>query len=105
MLGFRLVMGNVVLSLRSGGGDIPTRGLNEVRRKLNGGTLRNTYMHAHTHTHTHTHTGKDFLLLSNSEHDNTNDPPNVAIMFTWSSCFILTCRGRHDDMKYVNMTS
>ena len=33
------------------------------------------------------------------------DPPNVAIMFTWSSCFMLTCRGitRHDDMKYVNM--
>ena len=35
------------------------------------------------------------------------DPPNVAIMFTWSSCFMLTCRGktRHDDMKYINMTT
>ena len=43
MLGLRLVMGKVVLSLRSGGGDTLTRGLNEVRRKINGGTLRNTY--------------------------------------------------------------
>ena len=35
------------------------------------------------------------------------DPPNVAIMFTWSSCFMLTCRGitRHDNMKYVNMVT
>ena len=34
------------------------------------------------------------------------DPPNVAIMFTWSS-FMLTCRGitRHDDMKYINVTT
>ena len=32
---------------------------------------------------------------------------NVAIMFTWASCFMLTCPGitRHDDMKYVNMTT
>ena len=42
MLGFRLVVGNVVLSLRPGGGDALTRGLNEVRRKINGGALRNT---------------------------------------------------------------
>ena len=33
------------------------------------------------------------------------DPPNVVIIFTLSSCFVLTCRGitRHDDMKYVNI--
>ena len=36
------MMGNVVLSLRSDGGDTLTRGLNEVRRKINGGALRNT---------------------------------------------------------------
>ena len=42
MLGLRLVMGNVVLSLWSKSGDSFTRGLNEVRRKLNGGALRNT---------------------------------------------------------------
>ena len=41
-LGLRLVVGNVVLSLRPGGGDALTRGLNEVRRKINGGALRNT---------------------------------------------------------------
>ena len=35
MFGLRLVMGNVVLSLRSGGGDTLTRVLNEVRRKIN----------------------------------------------------------------------
>ena len=37
----------------------------------------------------------------------STDPPNGAIMFTWSSCFMLTCRviTRHDDMKYVNMTT
>ena len=33
MLGLRLVIGNVVLSLQSGGGDSLTRGLNKVRRK------------------------------------------------------------------------
>ena len=43
-LGLQLVMGKVVLSLRSGGGDTLTRGLNEVRRKVNGKTLRNTYI-------------------------------------------------------------
>ena len=42
MLGLFLVVGNVVLSLRPGGGDAFTRGLNEVHR--NGGTLRNTYI-------------------------------------------------------------
>ena len=45
MLGLQLVMGKVVLSLRSGGGDTLTRGLNEVRRKINGGALRDTYIH------------------------------------------------------------
>ena len=40
MLGLRLVVGNVVLSLRPGVGDALTRGLNEVRRKINGGALR-----------------------------------------------------------------
>ena len=45
MSGLRLVVGNVVLSLRPGdGGDALTRGLNEVRRKINGGALRNTYI-------------------------------------------------------------
>ena len=44
MLGLRLVVGNVVLSLRAGGGDAVTRGLNEVRRQINGGALRNTYI-------------------------------------------------------------
>ena len=44
MLGLRLVVGNVVLSLRPDGGDALTRGLNEVRRKINGGALRNTYI-------------------------------------------------------------
>ena len=43
MLGLRLVVGNVVLSLRPGGGDALIRGLNEVRQeKKNGGALRNT---------------------------------------------------------------
>ena len=42
MLGLMLVVGSVVLSLQSGGGDSITRGLNEVRRKINGGALRNT---------------------------------------------------------------
>ena len=44
MLSLRLVVGNVVLSLRPGGGDALTRWLNKVRRKINGGalTLRNT---------------------------------------------------------------
>ena len=43
MLGLRLVVGNVILSLRpGGGGDAFTSGLNEVRRKINGGTLRHT---------------------------------------------------------------
>ena len=44
ILGLRLVVGNVhvVLSLRPGGGDALTRRLNEVRRKINGGALRNT---------------------------------------------------------------
>ena len=42
MLGLRLVVGNVVLSLLPGGGDALTRGLNEVRRKINGGALRST---------------------------------------------------------------
>ena len=43
MLGLRLMVGNVVLSLRpGGGGDALTCGLNEVRRKINGGALRNT---------------------------------------------------------------
>ena len=40
MLGLRLVVGSVVLSLRPGGGDALTRGLNEVRRKINGGALK-----------------------------------------------------------------
>ena len=40
MLGLRLVVGNVVLSLQPSGGD--ALGLNEVRRKINGGALRNT---------------------------------------------------------------
>ena len=38
---------NIVLSLRSGGGDTLTRGLNEVGQKINGGTQRNTYIHWH----------------------------------------------------------
>ena len=33
MSGLRLVVGNVVLSLRLGGGGALSRGLNEVRRK------------------------------------------------------------------------
>ena len=41
MLDLRLMMGNVVLSLCPGDGDVLTRGLNEVRRKINGGALRN----------------------------------------------------------------
>ena len=42
MLGLRFVVGNIVQSLRPDGGDTLTRGLNEVRRKINGGALRNT---------------------------------------------------------------
>ena len=42
MLGLQWVVGNVVLSVWPGGGDALTRGLNEVRRKINGGALRNT---------------------------------------------------------------
>ena len=41
-VGLRLVVGNVVLSLRSDGGDALTGELNQVRRKINGGALRNT---------------------------------------------------------------
>ena len=44
MLRLRLVVGNVVLSLRPDGGDTLTHGLNEVRRKINGGALRNRYI-------------------------------------------------------------
>ena len=33
---------NVVLLLQPGGGDALTRGLNEMRRKINGGALRHT---------------------------------------------------------------
>ena len=44
MLGLRLVVGNVVLSLRPGGGDAFTRWSNEVCRKINGGAVRNTYI-------------------------------------------------------------
>ena len=40
MLGLRLVVGNVVLSLQPGGGDALTRDLNEVRRKINGTALK-----------------------------------------------------------------
>ena len=47
MLGLRLVVDNVVLSLRPGGGDALTGRINEVRRKINGGTLRNTYIHTY----------------------------------------------------------
>ena len=36
------MVGNVVLSLRPSGGDALTRGLNEMRRKINDGALRNT---------------------------------------------------------------
>ena len=43
MLGLRLVVGNVVLSLRPGSGDALTRGLNEVRRKINGALKK--YIH------------------------------------------------------------
>ena len=50
MLGLRLVMGNIVLSLRSGGGDTLTRGLNEVRREINGEALRNIYIWAEMST-------------------------------------------------------
>ena len=35
MLGLRLVVGNVILSMRPGGGDALTRGLTEVHRKIN----------------------------------------------------------------------
>ena len=34
MFGLRLVVGNVVLLLRPGGGDALTRGLNEMRREI-----------------------------------------------------------------------
>ena len=44
MLVLRLVVGNVVLSLRPGGGDALTPGLNDVHRKINGGALKNTYI-------------------------------------------------------------
>ena len=36
------MVGTIVILLRPGGGDVLTRGLNEVRRKINGGALRNT---------------------------------------------------------------
>ena len=39
MLGLRLVVCYVVLLLRPGGANALTRGLNEVRRKINGGAL------------------------------------------------------------------
>ena len=42
MLGLRLVVGNVVLSLRPGGDDALTRRFNAVGRKINGRALRNT---------------------------------------------------------------
>ena len=34
MLELWLVVGNVLLSLRPGSGDAPTRGLNEMRQKI-----------------------------------------------------------------------
>ena len=40
MLGLRLVVGNVALSLRPGGGDALTRVLNEVRRKIKWSTKK-----------------------------------------------------------------
>ena len=45
MLGLRLVVDNVLLSLRPGGGDALTRGLNQVRRKIK---LRSTKKYIHT---------------------------------------------------------
>ena len=56
-LGLQLVMGKVVLSLRSSGGDVLTRGLNEVHRKINGRTLRNTYIHTYIHTYNGDYSG------------------------------------------------
>ena len=44
MLGLRLVVGNVVLSLRPGGSDALILGLNEVRRKINGWSTKK-YIH------------------------------------------------------------
>ena len=41
MLGLRLVMVSVVLSLRSG----------SAPKKINGGVLRNTYIHTYIHTY------------------------------------------------------
>ena len=38
------MVGNVVLSLQPGGGNALTRGLNEVRRKINGGALKKSYI-------------------------------------------------------------
>ena len=47
------------------------------------------------------------IFLEGISTEASMDPANVAIMFTWSSCFMLTCRDitRHDDMKYVNMAT
>ena len=45
MLGLRLLVGNVILSLRPDGGDALTRGLNEVRRK---NKRRSTKKYIHT---------------------------------------------------------
>ena len=47
MLGLRLVVGNVVLSLRPGGGDALTRRLNKVRRKMKN-ERRSTKKYIHT---------------------------------------------------------
>ena len=54
-----------------------------------------------------TQKGNDAYFHLHFSTEASMDPTNVAIMFTWSSCFMLTGRGmtRHDDMKYVNMTT
>ena len=64
MLRLRLVVGKVVPSLGSGGGNTLTRGLNEVRRKVNGGTLRNTYIHTWRRCFCHSETFWDISMIS-----------------------------------------
>ena len=75
MLGLRLVMGNVVLSLRPGGGDAPTSGLNEVRRKI------------HFAEHLEIHTYHSEVVKLNSERLVVFNPKE----FIRISCIVAKC--------------
>ena len=76
MLGLRLVVGNVVLSLQPGGGDALTRGLKEARRNINGGALiHSTY-------------NSEVVKLNSERKQSTDSVANYASLFVY---FVLVC--------------